>query len=187
MPRPTFRFRAVGSATVLALAGCAIAPPSGPNVVAMPGAGKTYAQFTSEDMSCRQTAALQAGPPPSAQQSTNAVIGSAAIGTALGAAAGAAIGSAGGSVGGGAAAGGALGLLAGSAVGASNAQGGAYDLQRRYDITYSQCMSASGNTIQTPPPPSVYAEPPVVVYPGYGPAYGYYPSYRRYYYRGWGW
>ncbi len=179
------------AAGILSLAGCAIAPPSGPNVVAMPGSGKTYEQFTNEDATCRQTAAIQTGPGPSAQQTTNATVGSAVIGTALGAATGAAIGSAAGAVGGGAAVGGALGLLAGSAIGTSNAQGGGYAMQRNYDITYSQCMAAHGNTIQQPPAAvpvyagPLYGEPDVVIYGGYGAPYGYYGYRRPYYYRRW--
>lgn len=182
------RIVALAAPAVLALAGCAVAPPSGPQVVAMPGSGKTYEQFIGEDSVCRQTAAIQAGPAPSAQASTNATLGSAAIGTGLGAAAGAAIGSAAGSVGGGAAVGGALGLLAGTSVGASNAQAAAGNLQAQYDITYAQCMTAKGNTIQNPPPPAYGGD--VVIYGGY-PAvvpYGYYPYpypypyHRRFYY-----
>ncbi|HEB3534083.1 TPA: hypothetical protein RZC51_005656, partial [Burkholderia cenocepacia] len=42
------------------------------------------------------------------------------------------------------------GLLAGSVVGAGAAQGSAYDVQRRYDYAYLQCMYAAGNRVPVP-------------------------------------
>ncbi|HEF5875289.1 TPA: hypothetical protein SAY52_005989, partial [Burkholderia cenocepacia] len=42
------------------------------------------------------------------------------------------------------------GLLAGSVVGAGAAQGSAYDVQRRYDYAYLQCMYATGNRVPVP-------------------------------------
>ncbi|PCD59539.1 hypothetical protein CN645_22215, partial [Burkholderia sp. IDO3] len=50
----------------------------------------------------------------------------------------------------GAAVGAGAGLLAGSVVGAGAAQGSAYDIQRRYDYAYLQCMYASGNRVPVP-------------------------------------
>jgi hypothetical protein len=102
----------------------------------------------------------------------------------VGAAAGAAIGSAAGAVGGGAAVGGALGLLAGSAIGGSNAQASAGQLQQHYDIAYTQCMVAHGNSVQQSPQVVGYGAPygyyggPVVVQGGFG----YRPYYRHYHY-----
>jgi hypothetical protein len=59
------------------------------------------------------------------------------------------------------------GLLAGSMFGASNAQGSAYDVQRRYDYAYLQCMYASGNRVpmrgrmmSAAPPQGVYSTQP---------------------------
>ena len=151
--------RVAAAGTLLALAGCVAAPPvQGPRVVAMPGTGKSYEQFQADDASCRQAAFAQVGPGPSAQDSNNAVVGSAVAGTALGAVAGAAIGSASGNLGGGAAVGGALGLLAGSAVGAGNARAGGANAQYAFDTAYSQCMYAKGNQVPSSPPPQ----------PGYG-------------------
>ncbi|HSU05747.1 MAG TPA: hypothetical protein VLI93_09255, partial [Acetobacteraceae bacterium] len=72
----------------------------------------------------------------------------------------------------GAAIGGATGLLGGSAVGANNAAASEYSLQQRYDIAYTQCMYARGNSVQSPP--TAYAAYPA---PGYGyPGYAY-PAY----------
>lgn len=179
---------ALGFAAATSLAGCVAAPPpSGPSVVAMPGDGKSYEQFTSDDATCRQAAAYQAGPAPTAEQSNNAVVGSAVLGTALGAAAGAAIGSASGAVGGGAAVGGALGLLTGTAIGAGNAQAGGANAQYRFDTAYTQCMYAKGNQVPAAQPGYGYGGPPVIygapyAYPApypYVGAYGYYHP-RRY-------
>ena len=63
-----------------------------------------------------------------------------------GAAAGAAIGAASGAAGAGAAIGAGAGLLAGSAVGANNAAATYGGVQQLYDISYTQCMTAQGNT-----------------------------------------
>ena len=51
-----------------ALAGCAVAPPTGPRSVAMPPAGKSYEQFTAEDQYCRQAAQYQVGPRQAREQ-----------------------------------------------------------------------------------------------------------------------
>jgi hypothetical protein len=151
------------AAALLALAGCVAAQPTGPQVYAMPGAGKSYEQFMGEDGYCRQAAATLVGPAP---DTTNAAVGSAVLGTALGAAAGAAIGSVGGAVGGGAAVGGAMGLLVGSSIGGANAQATSGNLQRSYDIAYSQCMTAKGNSVPTG------QQAPPYGYGGYGYGYG---------------
>jgi hypothetical protein len=174
-------------AAVMVLGGCAAVPPSGPTVMALPGQGKTFDAFQSDDYTCRVFAQQQTGVVP-AQAATNAAVGSAVVGTALGAAAGAAIGAAAGNPGAGAAIGAATGLVGGTAVGANNAAWTQAGLQQRYDIAYTQCMYAHGNTVTSPPPS----------YAGYGyPAYGYgYPYFAPGYYGpsvaigfagGWGW
>ncbi|WP_043287222.1 YMGG-like glycine zipper-containing protein [Paraburkholderia oxyphila] len=123
------------------LSACAVVP-TGPSVMALPGSGKTFDQFRNDDYNCRQFAFQQVGGTTTNQAATNSAVGSAVVGTALGAAAGAAFGG-----GSGAAIGAGAGLLAGSAVGMGNAQGSAYDVQRRYDYAYLQCMYANGNRI----------------------------------------
>jgi hypothetical protein len=167
----------VGLLSTVALSACAVAPPQGPDVVAMPGQGKDFTVFQQDDMACRQYASAQTGGVSAAQAGTNSAVGSAVLGTALGAAAGAALGSVGGAVGAGAAIGGATGLLAGSAIGAGNAQASEAGMQQRYDVSYAQCMTAHGNSVQAPPPsyaasyPYPYAYPPPPPYYGYGPAW----------------
>jgi hypothetical protein len=158
-------FRCVAVLAPLAAAGCAVAPPVGPSVMALPRQGEDFAQFQAHDGSCRNYASSQIGYGQPAQAATESAVGSAVVGTALGAVAGAAIGSASGHAGAGAAVGGAGGLLVGSAVGAGNARESAGAMQRRYDMAYAQCMVAAGYTVQQPG----YAYPPP--YRGYAPPY----------------
>lgn len=149
----------VGTAT---LAGCVHVPP-GPNVMAMPGRGKTFETFQYDDDDCRAYAASRVD--PDARRSNDNAVASAAIGTAVGAAAGAAIGAAAGDPGIGAAVGAGVGLLGGTAVAADESNYGRWSVQRRYDSAYVQCMYAKGNRVpvrrssrpaaayHTPPPP----------------------------------
>jgi len=155
----------------LSFLGACSVMPTGPSVMALPGTGKTFDQFRADDGACRQYAFQQVGGVSTNQAATASALGSAAVGTALGAAAGAAFNG-----GTGAAVGAGAGLLAGSVIGAGAAQGSAYEVQRRYDYAYLQCMYASGNripvsgrmsTIQstggyatTPPPPPGSPPPP---------------------------
>jgi hypothetical protein len=132
----------------LGLGACAIPPPSGPSITALPPAGKDFAQFQREDFACQQTAFHGIGGGTPQLAASQAAVGSAVLGTALGATAGALLGAAGGNFGTGAAVGAGVGLLAGSAVGANQAQAGGMGLQRRYDVIYAQCMAAAGNRIQ---------------------------------------
>src|ERR1700744_683160 len=140
-------------AATVALSACAVPPPAGPTVMALPGQGKDFAAFQQDDMACRQYAFVQSGgtaPGVAASQS--------AVGTAAGP--GAAIGAA-------------TGLIAGTAIGANNANATYGSVQQAYDISYSQCMVAHGDSIQAPPVnyaggyPYPYAYP----YPPY--PYGY--------------
>jgi hypothetical protein len=156
----------------LALNACAVPPPTGPSVMALPGQGKNFEAFQQDDAACRQYAGVQTGGASPGAAATQSAVGSAVVGTALGAAAGAALGSVGGAVGAGAAIGGATGLLAGSAIGANNAAAAYGSVQQHYDISYTQCMTAHGDSVQAPPVGYAAAYP----YPAY--PYGYaYPGY----------
>jgi len=176
----------IGLASTLALGACAVAPPPGPGVVAMPGAGKTFEAFQQDDAFCRQAAAQSTGGVSPAEAATNSAVGSAVLGTALGAGIGAALGSVGGALGAGAAIGGATGLLAGTAIGANNAQASGAGVQQRYDTVYAQCMASKGDKVQQP---AGYAGGYPAGYPtGYyaAPAYGYsYPPPYYYPYPAW--
>jgi outer membrane lipoprotein SlyB len=181
----------IGVVSVLALSACAVAPPSGPRVMALPGAGKDFATFQQEDATCRQFASVQSGGTASAQAATNNAVGTAVVGTAVGAGLGAALGSLSGQVGTGAAIGGAAGALVGGSAGASGAQYSAADLQQRYDSSYTQCMYAHGDTVQSPPggyraAGGPYGYPYAYPYPYYGPGY-YGPSVVIGTGWGWGW
>jgi hypothetical protein len=170
-----------GLVSALGLSACAVAPPSGPTVMALPKQGESLQSFEQDDAMCRLFAQQQTGGAAPAQAATNSAIGSAALGTALGAAAGAALGSLGGAVGTGAAVGGVTGLVAGGAIGAGNAQASGLSLQQRYDTAYTQCMYSKGNTVQSPP--GGYAYNYGYSYPyGYGYAYPYSYGYPYPYY-----
>jgi hypothetical protein len=145
------------------LSGCATMP-TGPSVMVLPAQYKPFDVFRSEDIECRNWAAQQSGQPADAYNQNLA--GGAVIGTLVGAGLGAAIGAASGNAGAGAAIGAASGLIGGTAVASGPAYGAGWEVQRRYDNAYLQCMYAKGNVIPSvartspransvpPPPPS---------------------------------
>ncbi len=137
--------------------------PSGPSVMALPGTGKSFDQFRTDDASCRQYASAQIGGTSPNEAASSSIAKSAALGTAIGAVAGAAIGGRD-SAGVGAGTGLAMGTIAGAGAGDTSS----YELQRRYDYAFLQCMYAKGHKIPvsghfessrpaappyTPPPP----------------------------------
>jgi len=132
--------RAAVAATVVL--GACVSVPNGPSILVLPGTGKTFEQFRADDHECRDFAFESAGGKTANQAATESGLTSAALGTAMGAAAGALInGASGAGVGAGA------GLVAGSLVGTSTAGASSYELQRRYDFGYQQCMYLKGNRI----------------------------------------
>lgn len=157
------------------LAACATVP-SGPSVAALPGSGKTYDRYAVDDARCRDRAYRAVAGSGAPQAANEQAVGSAVLGTALGAAVGGLIDG-----GQGAAVGAGLGLLTGATVGANQSTASSWQLQRRYDGVYLNCMYALGNKVPmsaqqaaylrrpapTIPPPN--APPP----PGYAPAPGY--------------
>lgn len=161
----------------VALTGCAVMPPTGPSVVALPPNGKPLAQFRQEDYACRDYAFRSDNGAQASQSALQSGVGSTAVGTLGGAAAGALLGAAAGNAGVGAAIGAGAGLLLGGAVGANGAQDSSAGLQARYDAAYAQCMASKGNTISSPPPGvySTYAPPPPVMVAPPPVVYGYPP------------
>lgn len=159
-----------GMLAAAACLGC-VSMPTGPSVMVLPGQGKPFEVFQADDALCRQWAGQQAGGAPAAVANQNAAT-TAAVGTAVGAGLGAAIGAASGNAGTGAAIGAGSGLLGGTLVGAQAAGASGWEMQRRYDIAYQQCMYAKGNQIPgvvqeaqhrspgPPPPPGWRAPPP---------------------------
>jgi hypothetical protein len=157
---------------VLALAACA-STPSGPNVMVLPGTGKSFDQFRADDFECRQFAQAQSGGKTPDQAGTDAGVNTAAVGAAVGAVAGAAIGRSGHAAVAGAGLGGAGGALAGTGAAAQSG----HTVQGRYDIAFQQCMYAKGHQIpmaggyrgssgssyrqaSPPPPPPPAGTPP---------------------------
>ncbi|HTP64180.1 MAG TPA: glycine zipper family protein [Geobacteraceae bacterium] len=153
---------------LLLMAGCATLP-SGPSVRVLPGDGKSFEQFQTDDAVCRQWSAQSIGMSPQEVANQNTVSG-AAVGTVLGAGLGAAIGAAAGNPAMGAAIGAGSGLMLGTASGAQSGQVYGMEAQRRYDNTYIQCMYAKGNQVPgvvryrtrrtAPPPPDLSSVPP---------------------------
>jgi hypothetical protein len=131
-------------ALVTGLCGC-VSAPTGPDVMALPGSGKSYEQFNRDEALCRGYA--QNSVNGGAQSAANNAAGTAAAGTLVGAAAGALIGAASGDAGPGALIGAGGGLLVGSSMASSSASGNTDDLQGHYDTIYSQCMYAKGNKV----------------------------------------
>ena len=173
------RMSYVASGLALLLAGCAVQPPTGPSVMALPAQGKSFADFQKDDVTCRQYASLQTGGASPAEAANQSGINSAALGTLLGAAAGAALGAVGGNAGAGAAIGAGTGLAFGGLSGASAAQASSGSLQQRYNMSYLQCMAANGESV-----PTVQGTGQLYYgssYPYYHPYYGYYPTPYSYY------
>ena len=165
---------------VMALSGCATIP-TGPSVMVLPAPGKSFEVFRDDDFACRQWTGQQTGAPPNDTVNQNLASG-AAIGTLMGAGLGAAIGAASGDPGVGAAIGAGSGLLGGTAVASGPAYAAGWEVQRRYDIAYQQCMYAKGNQIPglvraprrsywvpPPPPPGFTPGPPFLPTPGTPP------------------
>ncbi|OGA13355.1 MAG: hypothetical protein A3G25_04625 [Betaproteobacteria bacterium RIFCSPLOWO2_12_FULL_63_13] len=147
---------------LLILGACATYAPTGPSAMVLPGTGKSFDQFRADDMECRQYAALQSGGTSQEQAAVDSTVKSAALGTAVGAVAGAAMG---GRDGAGVGAG--MGLIAGTLAGSGTGNASAYDMQRRYDFGYQQCMYAKGHRIPVNGrfSPPAYVSPPAAAVP----------------------
>src|SRR5689334_9172036 len=169
----------------LALSACAVAPPTGPSVMTLPAKGKSFEQFQQDDGTCQQYASARIGNGSPQQAANQSGVTSAAVGTVVGAAAGALIGAAAGNPAVGAAIGGGSGLLLGSGAGLSNAYASGSALQQRYDMAYTQCMTAKGENVPVAQHDSAgYPQQAYHMYPAYPGSYypGYY--YPGYYYPG---
>jgi len=146
--------------------------PTGPSMMALPGTGKSFERFRADDGECRHYALDSVGGVTPDQAAKQSGVTSAVVGTLVGAAAGAAIG---GREGAGVGAG--TGLVVGGLAGAGAAETSGYGLQRRYDVSYIQCMYAKGHQVPVsgriyrqsrpiprppgvPPPPAGTPPPP---------------------------
>jgi uncharacterized protein YcfJ len=137
----TNKLRISTVAVMLVLAGC-VTIPSGPSSMALPGTGMSWDRFRGDEAECRGFAQAQVGGTTPDQAAVTSGVNSAALGTLVGAAAGAAIGG-----GDGAAVGAGAGLAMGALAGTGAANASSYELQRRYDGAYLQCMYAKGHKI----------------------------------------
>jgi hypothetical protein len=163
--------------TVVVLSGCATMP-IGPTVSVMPSPGKPYEVFMADDGVCREWAQYQLGGTSPSQTANENLAAGAVVGTVVGAGLGALIGAATGNAGAGAAIGAGAGLLGGTSIGANEGAVSGYQLQRRYDIAYQQCMYSKGNQIPgvvrqparayTPPPPPYRSQAPTPASQGSG-------------------
>jgi uncharacterized protein YcfJ len=136
-------YRIVLLASAVGLLSACATTPTGPSVLVLPGAGKSFDQFRADEAVCRQYAVDQtAGAQQQAEQSS---VKDAVVGTAVGALAGAAIGGRRG-----AAVGAGGGLIVGSAAGGGRSSSLSHDAQRQYDHAYIQCMYASGHRVPVP-------------------------------------
>ncbi len=125
---------------------CACFAPAGPMVSVAPAPGKSFQAFAADQTACEQYADTQVM--PQAAYATYRAIGTVLLPTALGAAIGAAV--AGGH-------GAGLGAFAGAALGAtvgmSRAGFAQMSVQQHYDLAYTECMSAHGNSAPGSGPP----------------------------------
>jgi hypothetical protein len=126
----------------------------GPTVQVMPGPGKPFDQFQTDQVVCKQFAEQSVS--GQAQNANVRGVGAAALTTVLGAGLGAAIGG-----GHGAAIGAAGGALGGAGVGAATSSNAQNSIQVQYNNAYAQCMYSKGDQVPGyAPAPAAYAPPP---------------------------
>jgi hypothetical protein len=147
-----------GLVSIMILSACA-SRPVGPSLTVMPGPGKPFDVFQKDDLECGGYAQRSVG---------TTADDAGALNTAKTAIVGAAVGALAGAVSGGgnsrnAGTGAAIGLVGGTAIGASQGNQTSYEIQRRYDIAYQQCMYSKGNQVpgySIPAPAAVPSTPP---------------------------
>lgn len=130
----------IASAVTLGLTAC-VSRPVGPSVAVMPAPGKPFDLFKQEDAECRAYAQSSVGTTAN-DTAAQSVAQTAAVGAAVGALAGAMAGGHG-NVGSSAA----VGMVGGTLVGSDVGNRSSYEVQRRYDIAYQQCMYSKGNQV----------------------------------------
>jgi len=139
-------------AVVLLLGACA-ETPMGPTVQVLPGPGKSFSNFQSDQAICRQFA--EQAVRDQAQGANLRGLGTAAVTTVLGAGLGAAIGG-----GQGAAIGAAGGALGGAGLGAMRSSNAQNSIQAQYDNAFVQCMFSLGNSVPSAGPMMVQPQAP---------------------------
>src|SRR2546421_1965622 len=129
--RTSTRLALAGVLCGTALLSACVTVPSGPSVMVLPGANKSFDEFQADGFACNQYAQQMTG--NAGQAAADAATANAVAGTVIGAAAGAAIGSVTGRAGPGAAIGAGTRLLFRRAAGSNAAGMSHYPVQRRYD------------------------------------------------------
>ena len=152
-------FRLAVLAAAVLLTGC-MALPTGPSMSALPGTGKGFDQFRSDDESCRHYAYDTIGGRTPSQSQADTVAKSSVAGAVIGALIGGAVHG-----GHGAAVGAGVGVAAGALAGVGAGDAVGYEAQGRYDASYRQCMYARGHRVPTNARYTPYYGPP----PGYAP------------------
>jgi hypothetical protein len=125
----------------------------GPTIQVMPGPGKSFANFQSDQAVCRQFADQAVS--DQAQGANLRGLATTALTTALGAGLGAAIGG-----GQGAAIGAAGGALGGAGLGALRTSNTQNAIQAQYDNAFAQCMFSLGNSVPAAGPMMVQPQQP---------------------------
>ncbi len=145
------------------LAACA-QTPMGPMVNVMPGPGKSFDDFQTDQMVCKSfaTNAVQGQAEAANKQ---AVVGG-ALSTLVGAGLGAGIGAAAGNAGAGAAIGAGSGAVLGGGFGAQGSAMRGGGIQAQYDNAFAQCMYTKGNQVPGFTPVNAPPPPPVAYGPG---------------------
>ena len=134
----------LSACAIATLAGCA-ATPLGPTVQVMPGRGKAFDTFQSDQAGCKNFAADQVKGQADAANARAA--GAALLTTVLGAGLGAAVGGSAGDAAAGAAIGAAAGAGGGTAYGVGNSAADQMGIQQQYDNAFAQCMYARGELV----------------------------------------
>jgi uncharacterized protein YcfJ len=152
----------VTAVSVAALLSACAEQPVGPTVPVMPGQGKSFAQFQSDEAACEQYAGDRVA--GRVKNDNDREANGTVLGAVLGTAIGAAVGNTKGAI---------VGGVAGAAIGNSETGPGyrQHSIQGQYNLAYAQCMSSHGDQVPNDGPPPGYGRgygPP----PGYGPGYG---------------
>ena len=154
--------RSIPLVALALLAGCDTMP-EGPTVTALQGADKSFDEFRTDDVDCRQYAHAQVGGVTSASADHASGVTSTAPSSAICVAVGAAIDGRGSA---------AAGSRTGSLIdGTDAAQFAGYGLQQRYNCAYVQCMYMKGDRVpllareRWPAPRSPWPPDPDAYYP----------------------
>lgn len=130
----------VGALTVPLLVAACAQTPMGPTVNVMPGPGRSFSDFQTDQVVCKNFAEQAVA--GQAQNANVRGVGAAALTTVVGAGLGAAIGG-----GRGAAIGAASGAVGGTGIGAYTSSNAQMSIQDQYNNAFAQCMYTKGDQV----------------------------------------